>query len=109
MNFLFYFNTDNAVKFSKQMAENFKLHDVQNNFENYEFPGFDPQIVHQLFYVVDFQCKNAVDLLIKVCNLNLLEEMWRKFFCHYILPNIIVKNFYPRPTESSKNLIFLIN
>nr|AZQ24990.1 ionotropic receptor [Aphidius gifuensis] len=56
---------DEAVQLSKDMTNNYKIHNLQNNFKNYEFSVDNKQIAHQLFYIVDFQCEDSVNLLIK--------------------------------------------
>ncbi|KAF7989422.1 hypothetical protein HCN44_008096 [Aphidius gifuensis] len=56
---------DEAVQLSKDMTNNYKIHNLQNNFKNYEFSVDNNQVAHQLFYIVDFQCEDSVNLLIK--------------------------------------------
>lgn len=68
--------TENVAKFSRQISKNYVLHKMALAFSDSEF--IDQRTPHNHYFVVDFDCEDAVDFLKKVFLINNLSTHHRK-------------------------------
>ncbi|XP_044003996.1 glutamate receptor ionotropic, kainate 2-like, partial [Aphidius gifuensis] len=73
-------NNNKAVEVTKIFSQYSLIADIHTSFDNYNFDNVNLQIAHQHYYVIDFDCNDAVSIIKLLQNYLKLQANMKRMF-----------------------------